>query len=545
MNRNSLLNVETIGMASDRPALQTPGTGDACIEIRDTAADDWSVRATEGSTNAPGAVEFNAPIRGTASDSHAPPSLSVEGTVAADGLSVDSWQVVDVRERGIEPGSDDDLGAFIQTYVDRDDVSGALFHLPEGTYAWNTPVTVRSFDTIGIVGKPRARVHCTNPEMAYFLSLGTGTPGDAEAFVARNVTFDVRKENVAAAAIIAAVDNSLEIDNCTLSGELDRVVPPFYSIAPALVTESGRGYVSVTMSDGSFCDPDRKEQRHPMGLAIERDHRGYLVVENSDIEGFINNGIYSAGHNGKVAIRNTNVKNCGAGMLRLGDGDYAYKCKLVNDDAEDRGYSYAALWVTDASHAVADSIQIVAEQATPSELVRVNGDVDHCTLSNVDVKSHANQYVCAFTGDDPDLGQIIASNWTITDTGSAQSNAHLGRIDRPNVVLENWDVSIDPDDGGKRHGLVVDAPWVDVRGCSFTHTGGGLDLLLDDGADYLRLKNCDFKSGRLYQYSRATTEDAIVADNRFVDGVSLSGNQRNWSLRGSEFQGLGEQSGSS
>ncbi|QIO24593.1 hypothetical protein [Haloarcula sp. JP-L23] len=536
LNRNSILNVGTIGMTADRPALQTPGTGDACIEIWDTAADGWSVRATEGTPGSPGAVEFNAPLRGPTADGRTAPSLDVEGTVATGGLSVDSWQVVDVREHGIEPGSDADLGAFIQRHAAREDVAGVVYHLPDGTYTWNTPVTLRSFDTFGVVGEPQAQVRCTNPEMPYFLSLGTGEPGHAGAFVARNLTFDVQKPNVAAAAIIAAVDDSLEIDNCSLVGELDRVVPPYYSIAPALVTEKGRGYVSVTMPDGSFYDPALKEQEHPMGLAIERTHRGYLVVENTDVEGFVNNGIYSAGHNGKVAIRNTSVKNCGAGMLRLGDGDYAYKCHLVNDDAEDRGYSYAALWVTDANHAVADSIEIVAGQATPSELVRVNGDVDHCVLTNVSVESHANQHVCAFTGEDPALGQVVASNWTVRDTGSAASNAHLGRVDRPNVVLRNWDVTMDPAGDGKRHGLVVDAPWVDVVGCSFTHADGGFDLLLDDGADYLRLKDCDFKRGQLYQYDRATTEGVIVSDNRFLDGVALSGTQQNWTARGAEFQ---------
>ncbi|MBX0324322.1 hypothetical protein EGH21_14930 [Halomicroarcula sp. F13] len=536
LNRNSILNVGTIQMAPDRPALQTSGTGDGSVEIWDTVADDWAMRVTESDPDAPGPVEFNAPISGPATDGRTSPSLAVDGAVDADGLSVDSWRIVDVRERGVEPGSDTDLGAFVQRHMDREDVTGAIYYLPEGTYTWNTKVTVRQFDSFGIVGRPRARVRCTNPEMSAFLDLGTGERGDADVFVARDVTFDVRTPDVAASAIIAAVDETLEIDNCSLVGELDRVVPPYYSITPALVTERGRGYVSVTMPDGSFCDPSMKEQDHPMGLAIERHHRGYLVVENTDIEGFVNNGIYSAGHNGKVAIRNTSVKNCGAGMLRLGDGDYAYKCHLVNDDAEDRGYSYAALWVTDAGHAVADSVEIVARQATPSELVRVNGDVDHCVLTNFDVKSHANQHVCSFTGEDPTLGQVVAANWTVSDTGSAESNAHLGRIDRPNVVLKNWNVTIDPAGTGKRHGLVVDAPWVDVLECSFTHTTGGLDLLLDDGADYLRLKNCDFKRGQLYQYERATTDGAIVSDNRFVDGVALAGTQENWTARGPEFQ---------
>ena len=56
-------------------------------------------------------------------------------------------------------------------------------------------------------------------------------------------------------------------------------------------------------------------------------------------------------------------------------------------------------------------------------------------------------------------------------------------------------------------------------------------LVLDDGADYLRLKDCDFKSGTLFQYSRARVEEAIVADNRFVDGTDLHGEQVNWTVR--------------
>ncbi|QIO24592.1 glycosyl hydrolase family 28-related protein [Haloarcula sp. JP-L23] len=460
---------------------------------------------------------------------------TIRGGVEVDGASIDSWNVVDVSELGAEPGSDTDLGAVIDDHFDRDEGSSAVYYLPEGTYTWNTPVTSRSFEGFGIVGKPQARVKCTNIEMPYFISLGTDTVNNADIFIARNITFDVQKENVAASAIIASVDEQIVIDNCKLDGQLDRVVSPFYSIVPTLLTESGQGYVSITMTDGSFYDPALKEQEHPMGLAIERDHKGYLIVENSDIAGFINNGIYSSGHNGKVAIRNTSVKNCGAGMLRLGDGDYAYKCALTNDDAEDRGYSYAALWVTNAEHAVADSIEITAKQRTPSELVRVNADVGHCTLSSIDIESHANQYICEFTGTGQESGHIVASNWTIIDTGSAQSNAQLGRIGRPNVMLENWDVTIDPAGDGKRHGLIVDAPWTNIQNCTFKHTEGGFNLLLDEGADKLRLKDCDFQRGQLFQYSRATTEDAIVADNRFIDGTTLAGDQVNWTTRGPGF----------
>ncbi|MBX0324321.1 hypothetical protein EGH21_14925 [Halomicroarcula sp. F13] len=461
---------------------------------------------------------------------------TIRGGTTIEEASIDSWNVVDVGELGVEPGSDTDLGAAIDQHFDRDDIESTMYYLSEGTYTWNTPVTSRSFEGFGIVGKPQARVRCTNVDMPYFISLGTESSNNADIFIARNVTFDINKENVAASAILASVDEYLEIDNCELDGQIDRIVPPFYSFVPTLLSESGTGYVSLTMTDGSFFDPGLNEQSHPMGLAIEGTHKGYLIVENTDIEGFVNNGIYSAGHNGKVAIRNTSIKNCGAGMLRLGDGDYAYKCALVNDDAEDRGYSYAALWVTNAEHAVADSIKIVSRQSTPSELVRVNSDADHCELTNIDIRSEANQYIFEFTGSGQDTGQVVASNWTITDTGSAQSNAQLGRIARPNVILENWDLTIDPAGDGKRHGPIVDAPWVDIKNCTFTHTDGGFGLLLDDDADYLRLKDCDFQRGQLFQYSRATTENAIVADNRFMDGTTLAGEQVNWTTRGPGYE---------
>jgi hypothetical protein len=492
MNGNDILDVGTISMSSDQPSITTDTTGDS--------------------------------------------SISVEGAVSVDAMSVESWDVVDVTEHGIKPGSGSDLGAFIDQHFDNDANESSIYYLPEGTYTWNTAVTARSFDAFGIVGQPKARVRCTNTEMPYFLSLGTDTPGDSDVFIARDITFDVRPKNVAASAIIASVDDYLEIKNCELAGELDRVVPPFYSIQPTLLTKSGRGYVSVTMNDGSFYDPGLEEQEHPMGLAIEGTHRGYLIIENSDIEGFINNGIYSAGHNGKVAIRNTNIRNCGAGMLRMGDGDYAYKCKLINTDAQDRGYSYAALWVTDADHAVADSIEILARQPTPTELVRVNGDVDHCTLTNISIESEANQYICEFRGSGVRTGQILASNWSVDDSASAESSAHLGRIARPNVTLENWDVTIDPAGDGVRHGLIIDAPWVDICNCRFFHSDRGLNILLDDGADYLRLKDCDFQRGQLYQYGDATTENAIVADNRFPDGMALAGEQVNWTTRGPGFE---------
>lgn len=536
LNGNDILNVSDIATSSDRASVRTPGSGDDAFEIRDAAAEEWSMRATEGSTDAPGPVEFNAPVRGAGGSGSEADSLRVRGPVDADALSIRSWDVEDVTEHGIEPGSGDDLGAFIQEHFNRQEPNeSVVYYLPNGTYTWNTGVEAEEFGTFGLIGKPQARLKCTNPEMAYFIQVGLNEVGHADIFLARNLTFDITTPDVAASAMIPTVDEYIGIDNCRVEGEIDRVVTPYYSIHPTLLTKTGRGYVSVNMPDGTFYDPSLSEPEHPMGIAIERDHRGYLVIENTHVEGFINNGIYSAGHRGKVAIKNTTVRNCGAGNLRLGDGDYAYKCHVVNDDAEDRGYSYAALWVADADHAVADSIEITAEDRTPSELIRVNKDVDHCTLTNIDVTSRANQYICHFTGSDPDSGPIVASNWTIDDTGSAQSNAHLGRIDRPNVRIETWDVDVAPSGDGKRHGLVVDAPWIDIHNSTFQHSENGLSLLLDDGADYLRLRDNDFKSGQLYQYGGSTVEEAIVVDNRFLDGVSLSGDQVDWTTRGQNF----------
>lgn len=530
MQGNDIERIKNLAMSSDA-SLRTSGTGDGSIEVRDAASGAWSMRATEGTADTPGPVEFQAPIRGSP-DNDGEPSLEVEGGIEVDELSIASWDVVDVGDHGVDPGSDDDLGEFIQNHFDQTDPDESIvYYLPDGTYTWNTAVEADEFNAFGLIGKPRARVKCTNPEMPFFLRVGRDRAGLADIFMAENIKFDIRTPNVAASAIIAAVDEFLRIDHCSLVGEMDRNYGYVYAMHPTLLTDHGRGYMQVSMPDGSFYDPNLKEQEHPMGIALERDHRGYMVIENSEIEGFINNGIYSAGHKGNVAIRNTTVRNCGAGMLRLGNADYAYKCHLYNDDAEDRGYSYAALWFADGKAAVADSIHIEAKQRTPSELVRVSEKVGQCSMSNININSHANQFICQFMGDF-DAGTIVADNWDIYDSGSAERKAHLGRIDRGNTKIENWDVKIDPPDGGKRHGLVIDAPWVDILSSTFRHTGNGLDLLLDEGADNLRLKNSDFRSGQLYQYARATVENAIVADNRFVDGVALSGEQVNWTTRG-------------
>ncbi|WP_332897233.1 hypothetical protein [Haladaptatus sp. CMSO5] len=530
---NNILNIDDIEAKDDFSSWSTSGTGEGSVQLRDSVAQTWSMRAYEGDENGPGPVKFQSPITGAQEDDAGvtnPGSLKISGGAVLESMSVESWNVVDVTERGVEPGTDDDLGAFIKNDFDGGLNSTTLYVLPEGEYTWNTAVTVDRFDAFGIIGKPQAKVKCTNPQMTHFLKLGSGEPNRADMFLTENITFDITTENVAASSIIAAVDEYLYINNCKIVGEMDREYGQVYSIHPTLLKDTGRGYVSVTMPDGGYYDPAQNEQEHPMGISLERDHLGHIVIENSFIEGFINNGIYSAGHQGQVSIRNTQIKNCGAGMLRLGDGDFAYKCHLINDNAEDRGYSYAALWVAKARHAVANSIYIDAKQGTPSELIRVNGDTKHCQLTNIHVNSDRSQYICEFTGDGDDEGMIICSNWTINDTGGEGSRAQLGRISRANVKIRNWEVRLNPASGEKRHGLVIDAPWVDISGCTFYHNkgGDGISLILDDGADYVRLQNNEFKSGTLYQYSRASVKDAIVSGNRFMDGTSLSGIQDGW-----------------
>ncbi|WP_276246288.1 hypothetical protein [Haladaptatus sp. YSMS36] len=533
MEGNNILNLNDITTSDDFSSWSTSGSGNGTIQLRDSTAQTWSMRAYEGDGDAPGPVKFQSPISGADEDDAGavnPGSLEITKGAILDSMSVESWNVVDVTERGIQPGTDDDLGKFIKDDFDGGVNSTTIYVLPEGEYTWNTAVTVEKFDAFGIIGKPQARVKCRDPQMTHFLKLGSGAKDNADMFLSENITFDITMPQCAASSIQAAVDEYLYINNIKIIGEMDRDYGQVYSIHPTLLKNTGRGYVSVTMPDGGYYNPDQREQEHPMGISLERDHLGHIVIENSFIEGFINNGIYSAGHNGQVSVRNTQIKNCGAGMLRLGDGDFAYKCHLINDDAEDRDYSYAALWVAKARHAVANSIYIDAVQGTPSELIRVNEDTKHCQLTNIHVNSDDSQYICEFRGSGDDEGMIVCSNWTINDTGGSGTRAQLGRISRANVKIKDWEVRLNPPSDGKRHGLVIDAPWVDISGCTFYHGKGddGLSLLLDDGADYIRLQNNDFKAGKLYQYSRASLKNGIVTGNRFRSGTSMSGERTGW-----------------
>lgn len=571
---NSLVNVNGIDLqghidaGQDWTSWNTSGSGNGHVQLRDAQAGAFHLRTTEGTDGVPGEIVVQAPMRSANTDDagvdEASPTSAFE--IGADNLSVSEWRMIDVVQ---EPSIDHtgDLGEQIHQYLNTATNNGEpvnhRFIIPDGTYTWNTPLDESQFASdaeftyLGVVGRGDVTLDVTDPKIheesgnegiLFDINYGSCQELELADFVV-DVTDD-GSTTIDAGIVIASVQRHANVRDLTLEGQRDRLTDSGergnrYTCRVNTTTQRGFSVIrNVRLTDGDAYYPDRDQASHAIPFSSSKGHVGRNLWVGCHVEGFIDNGFYVKAQpvNGKTGanyVYHCRVKNCGNGGIRLGDGDHAECCEIVNDDADDRGYTYTALWF-DTGHCTASDISIDVDAVANSGAVRVRSQSTYA--DNVTIESDAEHFI--LDAGSSGSGQAVLTNWRVVDESSDSDQSHpfCAIVRRNNVVIDGWDVDIKTDTAtGKRYGFrigdvddrsddnnVTKPENTVIRNCRISHNRDEHDrvLIQIDGTNRTQLLFNEF-GGRWIYPASATAEDCLVIGNR-VGVDEVAGDQSTW-----------------
>lgn len=557
----------------------TSGSGNGNVQIRDAHAGTFHLRATEGSapdnteeTNGvPGEIVVQAPMRSANTNdpgvSEARPTSRFE--IGADNLSVSEWRTIDVVQ---EPSIDHtaDLGKqlleYLRTATSNGEPVNHKFVVPDGTYTWNTPLDERKFtgDTeftyLGVVGKGDVTFDVTDPNIyqeneGILFYINSGNCRELEL---ADFDVDVSDEDsgiIDAGIVFTSVRHHANIRNITLEGQRhrrtsnkDKYRGHRYTVRVNTTTASGFSIIQdVRLPNGDTYYGDLEQDKHAIAFSSSEGHVGRNLWLGCYVEGFIDNGFYVKanpvnGNTGSNYVYHSRVKNCGNGGIRLGDGDHAECCEIVNYDADDRGYSYTGLWLAQG-HCSASNINIDVKSSANNGVVRVRSESAYA--ENVKVESDAEHFILDAGG--YGKGQAVMTNWRVIDKCKDTSAAApiCAVVRRNNVVIDGWDLDIETDvNDGKRYGFRIgDTEERDahpyrpndtvIKNCRVSHNRDDYNkaLIQIGGTDRTKLLYNEFGGEWIYPASATgdyTADDCLVIGNRIDDDDKVDGDQKTW-----------------
>lgn len=494
-------------------SLMSNGTGNGRVQLVDTSADAWAARLFEsGTTDDPGPVKFQSPIRGadpSDADAVQPGSLEIQDGVALDNPSIREWNVVDVVEAGGDPTG--------QTPVD--DVltnnagSSTIFVFPKGTYTITEPFSPENFETMGLVGKPQATIDVANSlrDPALYLN-GDSTPDETDGdgtpsgrIFVDSINIDVGGVN--APALGAYTNEYMDIRNVEVRGQ--RAKDDSYAdnttvtVGLGVSDPDGFGRVEVRLPDGGEFKDEPRQSGEFIGVkANPNRHRGKLVLTNCYVEGFPNNGYYlkRTDSPGEVHIRNSMARNNGMANIRLSEGDTARNCRVEidEDELDDPGAGRCIAFWVEQGPALFENIY-VDRTSGGNKLIRSTTSGSRATYRNVTVHDDGEGDILDFR----DGGEAIVENCAFYDTNTT-NEYFSSRIKNGRVTLRNVYYQTTPDTENNRRGIVVNPPASDPP---------------EDGEEdptFLTVENCHFDVDREAVKVHGTR--SRIVGNRFESG---------------------------
>lgn len=515
----SLENVDDVLASVQYSSHSTRGEGDDVVQFWDRANGDYLVRAREGG-----------PVR------------VGQDLVAERGLSVDGWNVVDVgADLGVEPDSDADVAAEIDSFVGSDSSANYLFVFPNGTYRWNTTLDKNSFEFLGFVGKPHATLDVTDPDVNLLMGLGSDSTSSSR-LVVRNLTVDINDLSdgtvIDAGTLVATIDDFALVENVTVSGarskyqdrngdgSVDHDTGERFSFKVQMAEETGVCFMrNVKQPDGGTFWPEKDTVGHVIPFSSDPKHRGTKIYEGCYVEGFVDNGFYVMNSPGRNVLRGCTAKNNGGGNVRLGVNDACRDSTVVIDNANSVGYNGAGLWLTgsdddyDGHQPFAENVRIHGAEAQ-NDLLRINSGANGATAKRIEVYAGPDSFtdggfaVDVTDGSSTPDRRILLEDLTVRDHAGDDARRFAVRLSRDGTTVRNLDLKCSYDGSGYREGVAISAPDVTMENSRIRVSSG--DDVVEIREPNATFVNCRFE-GTASQTGRFAAYDA-ASNGLYVDG---------------------------
>ncbi|WP_224450532.1 right-handed parallel beta-helix repeat-containing protein [Haloprofundus salilacus] len=416
-------------------------------------------------------------------------------------LSIEGWSIVDVGEYS-------SVNEAVSATAAQDPV---VYVLSNGVHHLDEELHFDERAGVAVVGRPDATLRVTDPEMSRALTF-VGT----ERAIVKNVTFDFSESGVGPRAIGATVPDGLLVEDVSVTGQIDRLErPPASLMWFNITTPEGTGVVrNLRMADGCIYEPGTQQQHnYRIGVNVEAEHEGTLRLEDCEVSGFIDNGVYAKTSGpGRTIIEGGHFENNGNGNIRLGTGEHGddvVRDATVVLDGEHVDHTGCGIWAQEGRPRI-EGCTITAT-SWENDLLRVS---EGAVVRDTVIESDASSRAIKISGKREN--KVLMDNVVVRDSGSGDARQYSVQVadGGAGVTFRSCTFRFDHGAYADRHGIHVGTPGVVFDDCEFRQTGDANVLLLL-GAERTDVRFSRFRGGTLGVNSDSAA--SVFVGNQYDD----------------------------
>ncbi|RBI58318.1 hypothetical protein DMJ13_27360 [halophilic archaeon] len=385
---------------------------------------------------------------------------STNGNVTAGGspsLNVDRWRsefgtVINMAEAGADPTGERDVTPVIQDKI----ASDTLLYFPSGRYKMNSQVRRVSLRDVGILGENATLVHGSVTEIKGFDVYGGEFTGPAQhfkigvpesphegKFLFGGFTLDWRAKNAGMQVLNHHTSGTSEVRGLRQVGMHSLGCQGPLRLHPATEDATIRArdldfrfggktfQKTINDRDTRSLGGPRDRSLSTTGIAGHPQMQGRLRVENAQVGGWPDNGIYAIGGqpgegDGTVEVVNCVTANSHPSNIRIGgDNSRIHKCGIVTDQSFDEDYYFEQrpIRLDDGTCSVTDTK--IVQKVPTGWSITVQTGVEKARLRNIDVTIQGTPTMALVI--DEGAGDVRVQNVSIRTPGWNASEAAVIR----------------------------------------------------------------------------------------------------------------------
>lgn len=369
-------------------------------------------------------------VGGTGTDSNPIDELFISDA-SAETLEISGWDMVDVTQEGVDNTGANNVTADVESLL----ADNTALVFPSGTYEVSSSITANNLSNVALLGMGDVTIKIPGGHSnAYWLSLGSASE-PVENLRVSGFTVDITDTD-AGARFGSYLSGKSVIKDIKYTGFHDSGYANGGPITNRTIGENSvTHYKNISLLDGSA--DDTQVSNITGGMYIGPETNGRVVIEDSSVEGFSDNGLYSSNANGPIIVKNCRFANNGISNVRLG-GDASIATGVTIENREGEGHNGRGIWFRNCTEAaLKDSkIRFDVSNTGSSPAIRKNENAGKCTVENtlVDVGGFDGNIIVA----SPPDGSYDNDRLAVRDSeivGAVETtDDRLFRLNAPTVI---------------------------------------------------------------------------------------------------------------
>ncbi|MGQ3413267.1 right-handed parallel beta-helix repeat-containing protein [Natrinema sp. LN54] len=414
--------------------------------------------------------------------------------------------IVNVREDlGVEPEGDDLWAAIEDHYTSFEPTDrNHCYEIPAGT--WHVETDNIHFDAhefLGIVGAPFAVLEVADQDVDRLMTVGSldASLPHAQRTVMRDLQVDIRGDYDAGIARWFTYRYG-HMENISMRGKRDKFNPQYGGDRHTILVDGVRPSTTNVISGCHLNNGDTKYDRsthvgHAIPFSSDVYNHGTNYWEGCQVSGYIDNGIYVSGDDGRNIVTGCHVRNCAGAGIRIGPNDHVQDCQITM--TEHPGFPWSGLWLENGGGQLVSQLLVNNQIKKDTEIVRLTQD-GPARLTDIHITDEGTDGRAIRVNDNDDAPTAF-DGCTITDRSSPSTADYAVYVRSSNVSFDDCEFDIAPQSSTDRHGVFV--------------TDGGDDI------DRLTLENCTIDAdGASLRFAESGADHTV--ESSFFEGLVMS-----------------------